>query len=256
MSLVAISYDRVEDLAEFAVAHGITYPLLADVGSEVIIALGLLNEHVFEQHLAYGIEPKEHHRGVPYPGVFLLDEDGVVAEKRFFESYRERETGAGLLERALGIASGVHGPAATGEVGPVRVSVRFDADDYKPWQRLWMYIDVDIAPGWHVFANGSPSEFASLDVAIEEMDGMFVGEADWPEPRLYAVAGLPGEFPVHEGTVSGRVPVSFRIPPGAGSMTVKGEVQIQACSEVECLMPGAIPFALSLAEGCFLRPGR
>ena len=46
----------------------------------MIRELGLLNENVYEHHVAYGISKRDHHWGVPYPGVFLLDEQAGDAE--------------------------------------------------------------------------------------------------------------------------------------------------------------------------------
>jgi len=91
----------VDVLAAFAAKQGITYTLFSDQGSKLIRDLGLLNEHVYEHHAAYGIPKRDHHWGVPYPGVFLLDAEGRVTQKRFQQSYRERETGVAVLERGL-----------------------------------------------------------------------------------------------------------------------------------------------------------
>ena len=49
-ALFAISYDEVATLSAFADKHEITYPLLSDVGSVTIRSLGLINEHLAEQH--------------------------------------------------------------------------------------------------------------------------------------------------------------------------------------------------------------
>jgi len=99
----AISYDSVEVLAAFADKRGITYPLLSDAGSHAIRALGLLNEqHLVEQHAFYGIQTRDEQRGVAYPGTFVLDERGIIAEKRFEQSYRVRPTARIFEEYALG----------------------------------------------------------------------------------------------------------------------------------------------------------
>ena len=50
IALFAVSYDSVATLSAFADKHGITFPLLADEGSVTIRALGLLNEHLEQQH--------------------------------------------------------------------------------------------------------------------------------------------------------------------------------------------------------------
>ena len=73
-----MSYDAVDVLATFAAKQNITYTLLSDEGSKVIRDLGLLNEHVFEHHAAYGVPKRDHQWGVPYPGVSLLDAQGYV----------------------------------------------------------------------------------------------------------------------------------------------------------------------------------
>ncbi len=44
----------------------------------------MLDEQVYEHHAAFGITSREDRFwGVPYPGEFLLDERGIVSEKRF-----------------------------------------------------------------------------------------------------------------------------------------------------------------------------
>ena len=105
VALFAISYDSIAILRAFATEHGISFPLLSDEGSHVIRSLGLLNERVQEDHAVYGIQPNPRHVGVPYPGVFVLDERGVVVRKRFHDSYRERDTGSGLIAHDLGPCS-------------------------------------------------------------------------------------------------------------------------------------------------------
>ena len=97
MALFAISYDSVEILRDFAATHGITYHLLSDEGSHAMRGLGLINDRVQEDHAVYGIKPSARHVNLPYPGVYVLDRAGVVVQKRFYESYREGDTGPGLI---------------------------------------------------------------------------------------------------------------------------------------------------------------
>lgn len=70
----------------------------------MIRRLGLLNERVAEDHAVYEIAANPRHVGLPYPGVFVLDEEGVIVQKRFHESYRERDTGAGVVAQTLGLS--------------------------------------------------------------------------------------------------------------------------------------------------------
>ena len=70
IKLYALSYDDQETLAEFAQKQGGQYKLLSDTNSRVIKQYGLLNEQLSKKDaFLYGI---------PYPGVFVCDEDGTV----------------------------------------------------------------------------------------------------------------------------------------------------------------------------------
>ena len=146
VALFAISYDAIAVLRAFATEHGIAFPLLSDEGSHVIRRLGLLNERVQEDHAVYGIPPNPRHVGVPYPGVFVLDERGVVVGKRFHDSYRERDTGSGLIAQTLTTleAIPVEGAFSTGD--PVRIRAWLDSPTYAWFQRLLLTIEVAYRP--------------------------------------------------------------------------------------------------------------
>ena len=82
--MYAISYDDSEALIEFAEKQGIQFPLLSDIDSKVIRQFGILNEQVTRNDaLLYGI---------PYPGVYVTDEGGVLVAKFFHDSYKKRES--------------------------------------------------------------------------------------------------------------------------------------------------------------------
>jgi peroxiredoxin len=122
IAVLGISYDPVDVLARFAAAHGVNFPLLSDEGSKVIRELGMLDEQVYEHQAAFGVTNREERFwGVPYPGEFLLDERGVVTEKRFQKNYRVRETSQTILEQGFGVAASSHSPAVRIEAGGVVV---------------------------------------------------------------------------------------------------------------------------------------
>ena len=74
-------YDSPATLERFSKKYGINYPLLSDPESSAIIQLGLLN-HTYD--------PSTKYYGVPYPGVFLIDSEGIIIGKFAEESYRDR----------------------------------------------------------------------------------------------------------------------------------------------------------------------
>lgn len=91
--------EPVEVLRDFTREHGITFHMLSDEGSEVIRRLGMLNTQIAEQQAYYGFAVTERHRGLPHPGTFVLDEHGVVTDKHFDQSYRDRPSGDFLLSQ-------------------------------------------------------------------------------------------------------------------------------------------------------------
>jgi len=78
---VAISFDSVEVLKEFAESSGVNFPLLSDPDSAAIRAFGIHNE-----------------KGLPHPGTYVIGADRKVLAVMFFDGYRKRHSAEELLE--------------------------------------------------------------------------------------------------------------------------------------------------------------
>ena len=89
IQLVGISYDEPAALKRFADQMKISFPLLSDPESKTIDAYHIRNEAARGKAL-----------GVPNPGTFILDQEGVIRAKLFLEGYRERHTTEALIEAA------------------------------------------------------------------------------------------------------------------------------------------------------------
>lgn len=248
VALFTISYDFVDVLRVFASKHGISYPLLSDPDSTTIRRLGMLDEALERHHAEFGIATRDDQRGVAYPGVFLLDRDGMVLAKRFHKNYRIRDTGAGVLEAVLGVRAAERGAeaAARGRVLEARFS--FDSPAYRPYQRLQLAAVLTIVPGWHIYAAPVPEGHTALALEIVPIQGLEVGTPVWPQPRLFRVDGLDEQFIVHEGTIRATVPVTFEFAPGSGTQAVRVRVRYQACSDKECLPPEELRVELAMPE--------
>jgi peroxiredoxin Q/BCP len=92
VQLVGISYDDPAVLKKFSDRSKITFPLLSDPESRTIDAYHIRNAAA-----------KGKAAGVPNPGTFLLDRDGVIRAKLFLEGYRDRHTSEALVEAARAI---------------------------------------------------------------------------------------------------------------------------------------------------------
>jgi hypothetical protein len=248
----AISYDSRDLLARFSDRYGITLPLLSDEGSRVIRALGIENRHAFAQHAASGATIGEHLIGTPYPGTFVLNENGIVVEKRFYLSYRERETGRGLVEAAFGLRSRNHGAEVQLETAQMDGRAYLDSPTYARAQRLQLIVELALAPDLHVFGPPVPHGFVALSVAVDPIEGVAVGVPSLPVAVPYRIAGLDEDFYVYRDKVRLLLPLTFH---GAcGDITVRAAVRYQVCSEVECWPPMTRSFALSLSETKLVGP--
>jgi len=248
VALFALSYDPVAVLRSFADKHGLTFPLLSDEGSHVIRRLGLINERVQEDHAVYGIKPDPRHTNLPYPGVFVLDESGLIVGKRFHESYRERDTGAALLAQTLSILS--PGPASAAEAVGDGILVRawFDSPTYSFFQRMHLNIELRMAPGFRVCAPPTPEGVVSLTVHVSEIPGVEVGAVEWPSAQPSRLPGLAVPVSAYSGTIRGLVPLTFAAPPGAGELTLELTIGYQACNDALRLPPSSVTVGLGIAE--------
>jgi peroxiredoxin Q/BCP len=87
--VVGISYDAVDVLAKFAKNQKIEFPLLSDPDHKTIMAYGLLNK-----------EAKGRQEGIPYPGTMIVDKDGVIRAKLFFDGFVKRHPPKDIIETA------------------------------------------------------------------------------------------------------------------------------------------------------------
>jgi len=245
VALFAISYDDVASLSAFADRHGISYPLLSDEGSVTIRALGLLNEHLEQQHAFYGVGTRDEHRGVPYPGTFVLDERGLIRDKHFAQSFRVRPTGSIMLEWALGRTDAALEQPSSAPGGPIVVQAWADKPTYRRYQQLRLHVRLCLPAGVHIYGAPVPSGFEPLSVEIESLEGLEVGELTLPEPRSFTVTGLDYEFVVYEGNVEGILP--FMLSQNLGETTLKVSVSYQACTDEACFPPSNIKQELILS---------
>jgi peroxiredoxin Q/BCP len=89
VQLVGISYDEPAVLKRFSDRMKVTFPLLSDPGSETIDAYHIRNEAA-----------KGKAEGVPHPGTFILDQQGVIRAKLFLEGYRDRPSAEEIVKAA------------------------------------------------------------------------------------------------------------------------------------------------------------
>src|SRR5207237_2527878 len=134
--------DAVPILQAFAAAHGVGYPLLSDVGGNVIRAFGVLNPNIPPN-------PRQA-TGQPFPGHFLIAPEGVVLAKAFTGDLRHRVSGSALV---LEYSDSSVEPTATVESEILRAHVSLSSQRLFGGQEIAVVVDLEILDGWHIYAQ-------------------------------------------------------------------------------------------------------
>jgi peroxiredoxin Q/BCP len=92
IQLVGISYDSPTVLKAFSDRAKITFPLLSDPESKTIDAYHIRNGSARGKAV-----------GVPNPGTFILDEQGVIRAKLVLDGFRQRHTTEALITAAKAV---------------------------------------------------------------------------------------------------------------------------------------------------------
>jgi len=256
-----ISYDSQEQLLAFAAQYDVTYDLLSDDDSAVIREFGILNTL---------ISPDDPERaagrsfyGVPFPGVYVTDENGVVTEKFFHRHYATRESAGAIRDSALGEILVRHEvPAIELGTDQVQVSAFLSDTSLKFETQSTVYVRFDLEDGLHMYGRPLPEGYIASEATIPDTPGLRVGPARYPttEPREFPELGVT--LNVYGGIVDVAIPVTPTAelfnpgnPDQPDQLVVPVSVLFQVCSETVCYTPRTEELSLSLPVGPLLRPG-
>lgn len=231
-----ITYDSEEILADFAKRKNITFPLLSDPPSKMIRAFGVLNTAVPAGHLWYG---------VPYPGTFVVDRDGVVRSKYFESRYQERYSAPSILLREFGSASGTRETAVN--TNHLELKYYSTRDVVRPGLRFTLVADVALKPKMHVYAPGV-RDYIPIRFDLDSSPNYAAQPAAYPQPQMLYLAAIQETVPVYKEkfritqdvTMAG-ADVLQPILSGNREVKITGRLHYQACDDKMCYLPQDIP---------------
>ena len=247
MAVYAISYDDQETLSEFADKQSIPYPLLSDIDSEVIRLFGILNEQVTANDaMLYGI---------PYPGVYVTDEQGVVVRKFFHDSYKKRDSAELYLDAALGqLTLQEDAPATQGGDEEIKLTVAVHGGKGTIRQGVIRHLLVrfELPEGLHIYGPPVPEGMVATQVDISGPEGFRVMPPELPPTDTLVLPDI-AELNVWHGTVdmvypfyaTGELASECR-PLDVPSVDIHVSVRYQACTDSECLLPRSETLTLNL----------
>jgi len=267
IGVAAISYDSEEVLADFAQRRGITFPLLADVGSRVIADFGILNTVAAE-----GLGPDAEDPdvvadvakyvsvfgasqlivGTPYPGTFMLDRNGRVTSRFFEEFYRERNTTANvMLQLGVGLSPIA---AVEGTTAHLRVTAYPSNPTVTVGTRFSVAVDVEPNPGMHLYAPGAEEMgYRVIGLSLAPVPHVRFEPVEYPESEIYYFEPLDERVPVYqrpftllqEAVVSGTEEAEEALAE-LDALVISGSFDYQACDDLLCYEPVSLPLSFTL----------
>ena len=255
--MYGVSYDTSEQLLAFADEYDVNYDLLADVESAVIKQFGILNTLIEPDDPTQSAAGRGFY-GMPFPGVYVTDDNGVVTEKFFHRHYGTRESAGAIRDSALGEILARHEvPVVELTNDQVKISA-FASDPSLQFETQTMiYVRFELEDGLHMYGNPLPDGYIASTATIPETPGLRVGEAVYPATHLREFPELDVTLNVYEGVVDVAIPVT----PNAERFTsrlaedveIPIEVLFQACSETICYTPRTETLSVTLPLQPLLR---
>lgn len=227
----AISYDSVETLRVFAEKHHITYPLLSDVHSQVIRKFGIFNHLVPEGHKWYG---------VPFPGTYMVDANGIVIDKSFYADYGMRDSVARILQKTFLIDSrGIL--VQTVENEDLKARAYLSSDTIRRGQVQTFTLDISIKNKRHIYAPTVTGGYIPVTLTFDPIDEVTFSPVQFPKPTYQTI--LNESVPIYSQYL--RLTTSIKNKKRT-NFTVRAHLNYQACDDHECYPPQQFTFELPL----------
>ena len=242
LGVAVISYDSGEILADFAKRKNITLPMLADPQSQIIRAFGVINTHVPAGHLWYG---------VPFPGTFIVDQNGIVRSKYFEDSYRDRYSAPTILLREFGSPAGTRETAV--QTDHLELKYYATRDLARPNLRFTLIADFQLKPKMHVYAPGVQN-YIPIRFELTPSPNYKALKPEYPKSEnLYLpaiqelVSVYQGKFQVRQDVVMAGNDALQPLLERDRTVKIRGELRYQACDDKICYLPQTIPLEWTLA---------
>jgi len=235
IKLAGISYDSVEILKYFSDRRKIDFPLLSDPDSKIIRMYRVLNSEA--------IGPNA---GMARPGYFFIDTEGMIREKFFEAKYRERLTGNNVLSRLFPEL----GEEVTDTVEAPHLQLSMEQSDRVavPGNLVTLTAEVRLPPDVHVYAPGTKG-YKAIKLAIDPLPDFEMRQASYPSAKILYLPAIKERVPVFEGAfrirqelkVNSMAEFSGALGAEGKKVTVKGNLEYQACDSKICFLPATVP---------------
>ena len=194
--------------------------------------------------------------GIPFPGVYITDEDGVVVSKIFHDTYKKRDSAEILIDAALGhVTFDESAPSTSGGDSDIKITCAVQGGNGSLRQGVTrkLVVRFELASGLHIYGEPVPDGMVATQVEVSGPLGLVTLPAELPPTETLHLASMGVDLQVWHGTVDLAVPfypdgelVSETRPIDADTADINIQVRYQACTDNECLLPKTENFTLTL----------
>ena len=241
--VASITYDSREVLRHFSERQSIQFTMLSDPESKAIRAFDIFNQNIEPGNIAYGI---------PFPGMYIINEKGIVTSKYFEEDYRERYSAASILTHEFG-ADGVEKKMI--ETPHLTLTTSASDATVAPGRHITLIVEVDPKPKMHVYAPGVQG-YIPIAWQMAETKSWLVLPATYPMSKMLNLPAIHETVPVYNSHIrivrDVVIGQEAEIAPVLGpdrTLTIEGNFRYQACDNKECYIPRTIPLTWTFRTG-------
>jgi hypothetical protein len=214
----------------------------------VIRRYGILNDQVGREDAFL--------EGIPYPGVYVTDEDGVVVAKFFHDTYKKRDSPEFLIDAALGRLENSDDEERVRGMDPevgISVSVHGGKGTIRQGILRQLVVHCELEKGFHLYGEPAPSGLVPTQVRVLGPPGLVVEEPIFPPTESLRLESMGVDLPVWTGSLDILVPfyangelASETRPLDADCAQLEVEIRYQSCSDATCSPPKTEKLKLDL----------
>ena len=242
LGLAVITYDSQAVMADFSARRGITFPLLSDPGSSTIKSYGILNTTVEDE--------TSRNYGIPFPGTFVVDRQGIVTERFFEEAFQQRTTVSSMM-LTLGTDSGPVSASST-TTDHLQVTTYASDDVVAPGSIFTVVFDVTPRERMHVYAPGAEG-YKIISVTLDPNPLVVTRPMQYPSSEIYYFEPFDERVPVFQRPF--RLTQAMAVTTAREhrealarleSVTITGTLDYQACDDRICFNPQSVPVSYTV----------
>ena len=133
------------------------------------------------------------------------------------------------------------------QAGDVQARIALSADQAPSGHQLQVAVDLQIAPGWHIYGEPLPDGEGLTPTSVKfDSDLLAQQSLQLPRPTPLRFETLNETYPVYTGRFKalGTLVLSQKIKPGRYS--IPGTLTFQQCNNTMCKMPQTVSFAIPI----------